>query len=143
MSDSNVASSAPGRAFMIALWVGQILLAVAFVAAGAMKLVQSIDVLAATMGWPGDIPSGVVRFIGLAELAGGLGVVLPAVTRIRPHLTPLAAVGLAIVMALAAAFHLSRGEVGEITPTLILGLLAAFVAWGRGRAAPIAPRAVR
>lgn len=141
MSTSTVAPGTPGRVFGIALWIAQLLLAVAFVVTGAMKLFQPMDVLGATMGWPADLPSGVVRFIGLVEVAGGLGVVLPALTRIRPRLTPLAAMGLVTVMALAAAFHLSRGELGEIPPNVILGLLAGFVAWGRGQVAPVAPRA--
>jgi len=90
--------------------------------------------------WPGDIPAWLVRFIGLAELAGGLGLILPALTRIQPQLTPLAGAGLALVMFLAAGFHLSRGEFGFIVPNIVLLALAAFVAYGRWQVAPIAPR---
>jgi hypothetical protein len=81
-----------------------------------------------------------VRFIGVAELAGALGLILPAATRIQPRLTALAAVGLATMMALAIPFHLMRGETGAIVFNLVLGSLAAFVAWGRERRAPIEPR---
>ena len=130
----------PRRGLHITLWIAQILLAAAFGMSGSMKLFQPIEALTAAMGWPGDIPPALVRFIGAAELAGALGLILPAATRIRPNLTPLAALGLVLVMVLASGFHLTRGEGGMIVPNLVLGLVAAFIAWGRSRAAPIAPR---
>jgi len=77
--------------------------------------------------------AGLVRFIGVVELAGALGVILPAATRIQPRLTPLAAAGLATIMVLAIPFHLMRGELKEIVINLALGGLAAFVACGRSR----------
>jgi hypothetical protein len=81
-----------------------------------------------------------VRFIGASELLGGLGLVLPAATRIKPALTPLAGAGLITVMVLAALFHLTRGEFGAIPGNVILGSLAAFVAWGRWAKVRIMPR---
>lgn len=99
-----------------------------------MKLTASAD---ATMG----MPIALIRFIGAAEVAGGLGVLLPSALRIRPSLTPLAAWGLVVVMVLAAGFHMSRGEWSSVPTNVVLGALAAFVAWGRTRPAPIAPRA--
>ena len=87
------------------------------------------------------VPPGVVRFIGTAEFLGALGLILPSVMRVRPGLTPLAAAGLVTVMALASAFHLLRGEFSAIAFNLALGSAAAFIAWGRYRQAPIAPRA--
>ena len=123
-----------------ALWIVQILLALAFVAAGFMKLTAPLDQLAQNMVWVSDVPVWLVRFIGLAELAGGLGLVLPALTRIQPQLTPLAGAGLALDMFLATVFHLIRGEFGFMVPTLVLLALAAFVAYGRWKLVPIAPR---
>lgn len=123
-----------------ALWIIQILLALAFVAAGFMKLTMPVEQLAQNMAWTADVPVWLLRFIGLAELAGGLGLVLPAITRIQPQLTPLAAAGLALDMFLAAGFHLLRGEFGLIVPNLVLLALAAFVAYGRWNLLPIAPR---
>lgn len=117
------------------LWVVQILLAIAFGMAGAMKLFMPIEGLTAQMGWPGEVPSLLVRFIGLAELAGALGLILPSALRIRPSLTPLAAAGLVIVMVLAAGFHVVQAEAPMALPSLILGALAAFVAWGRSKKA--------
>lgn len=124
----------------IALWIVQALLAVAFGMAGFFKLATPMDQLAAAMPWVADVPSFLPRFIGAAELLGALGLILPAATRIQPKLTPLAAVGLMTVMVLAALFHVSRGELGALAPNTVLFALAAFVAWGRTKRAPIAPR---
>lgn len=123
-----------------ALWTVQVLLALAFTMAGVMKATQPIEALAAQMPWAGDVPAALVRFIGVSELLGGIGLVLPSATRIQPRLTPIAAAGLVLVMILAALFHASRGEWGGLVPNAVLGGLAAFVAWGRWKAAPIAPR---
>ena len=128
------------RGLSIALWVAQILLAVAFGMAGLMKLSTPIADLAAQMAWVGSVPPTLVRFIGAAELAGAIGLILPALTRIQPRLTALAAVGLIVVMVLASVVHAARGEFGMLPVNVVLGALAAFVAWGRGKAAPIAPR---
>jgi len=106
-----------------------------------MKSSAPIDQLAARMVWPGALPEPLVRFIGVSELAGALGLLLPSLTRIKPKLTPLAAAGLTVVMVLAVFFHISRGELNALPITLGLGALCAFVAWGRYKAAPIAPRA--
>jgi len=128
-------------ALHVTLWIVQLLLAVAFGMAGVMKSTQPIADLAAAMVWPGDLPAVLVRFIGVSELAGALGLVLPAATRIRPLLTPLAAIGLVVVMVLASLFHISRGEWFALPINFALGGLAAFVAWGRLRKVPIPPRA--
>jgi hypothetical protein len=107
--------------------------------AGFMKLTTPIPELVTKLPWVASLPH-LVRFIGASEIAGSLGLVLPAATRIRPALTSLAALGLVVVMVLAMAFHLSRGEVEALPINLILGGMAAFVAWGRARKAPIAAR---
>lgn len=122
------------------LWAAQVLLGLAFLAAGAMKTSTPYGELAAKMAWVSAVPEGLVRLIGISELFGGIGLVLPAATRIRPWLTPLAAAGLALVMLLASAFHLSRGEAAAVPVNLVLGGLAAFIAWGRFRKAPISVR---
>lgn len=122
------------------LWVVQILLALFFAAVGAAKLTQPIDTLGQQMIWPAAVPEALVRFIGFCELLGALGLVLPAATRIKPGLTPLAALGLASIMALATIFHVMRGEWSALPVVLALGGLAAYVGWGRSKRAPIAPR---
>jgi uncharacterized membrane protein YphA (DoxX/SURF4 family) len=115
----------------IALWVVQILLAVAFGFFGYPKVVQPIADLSAMLPWAAEMPALVVRFIGIAEIAGALGLVLPGLTKIQPKLMGWAAAGLALIMLLAAIFHATRGEFGNIAFNAVLFLLAAFVAWGR------------
>ena len=120
------------------LWVAQVLLACAFGMAGVMKSTQPVEALVqGGMAWAGQVPPTLVRFIGISELLGAIGLILPAATKIKPSLTPLAALGLLTIMILAMAFHLSRGEI-QVTPiNIALGGLAAFVAWGRTKKAPI------
>ncbi len=138
---TGTAHAGPNKRVHIGLWVVQGLLAFAFGAAGAMKLAQPIDALVSGgLVWASSVPEALVRFIGASELLGGVGMILPAATRIAPRLTPLAGAGLVIVMALALAFHVSRGELGALPVNLVLGGLAGFVAYGRTKLAPIAPR---
>lgn len=135
-----ISVSSPSKGLHIGLWVAQVLLAAVFLMAGGMKLTAPIDTLQAQMAWVGGAMGGAVRFIGLVEVAGGLGLLLPAATRIMPSLTPLAALGLTMVMTLATLTHLTRGEVSAVPVTLVLGAIAAFIAWGRFGAAPIESR---
>jgi putative oxidoreductase len=124
----------------IALWSVQVLLALAFLAFGGMKLklVASPESIPPMMAWAKE-QLGLLLFIGLSEVAGALGLILPSALRIKPALTAWAGVGLFFVMLLALGFHLMRGE-HEVVPVLVLGGLSAFVAWGRFTGAPIAPR---
>ncbi|HNN95981.1 MAG TPA: DoxX family protein [Pseudomonadota bacterium] len=129
-----------GRGLHIALWVAQGLLAAAFLAAGQGKIFMSADELAQRIPWVAQTGTGLVRFIGVSEWAGAFGLILPSVTRIAPKLTSVAALGLALVMLLAAGFHILRGEAQFVPVNLILGGIAGFIAWGRLRGAPIPSR---
>ena len=140
ISDVGSRQSHSSRALHIVLWVAQVVLAVLFGMAGTMKATAPLAQLAQKMTWVAAVPAALVRFIGVSELAAALGLLLPSATRIRPVLTPLAAAGLVVIMVLAAGFHSSRGEAQVVPVNLVLGALAAFVAWGRGKKAPIAPR---
>ena len=115
-----------------ALWIVQALLALLFLFAGGMKLVLPIEQLTAQVPLPGWF----VRFIGGAEVLGALGLILPGLLRIRPGLTPLAAAGLVIIMIGATVISLASGPVVMAPIPLMVGLLAAFVAYGRWRLAP-------
>ena len=113
----------------ITLWIIAGLLAVAFLAAGAMKLAQPKAKLAESgMAWTEDFSDSQVKLIGLAEVLGAIGLVLPAATGIATFLTPLAAAGLAVTMAGAAITHLRRGEGSMVPINVVLGGLALFVA---------------
>ena len=123
--------TSPGnRPLNIALWVAQGLLALTFGFAGLPKLTTPIAQLAQQAPWVADLP-WLVRFIGISEVLGAVGLILPAATRVKPALTPLAAVGLLSIMVLAAAFHGYRGEWSFIGINVVLGGIAAFIAWGR------------
>ena len=96
-----------------------------------MKATQAKAKLEPRLPWVEDFSAGTVRFIGIAELLGGLGLILPAATGIAPILTPIAATGLAVIMVLAAATHIRRKEPSGVAVNAVLFLLAAVVAWGR------------
>lgn len=113
----------------IALWIIAAVLAAAFAAAGSMKIAQPKAKLAESgMGWAEDYSDGQVKAIGVVEVLGAIGLILPAATGIAPILTPLAATGLVITMVLAAVVHARRGENSNIPVNVVLAALAAFVA---------------
>jgi putative oxidoreductase len=122
------------------LWIAQGILGATFLLAGLGHLVQPIAALRAQNPWIGGAMGQFVRFIGAVEVLGAVGLILPAATRIKPSLTPLAALGLTTVMVLAGLTHVERGEVFMLPVNAALGGLAGFVAWGRWRKAPIGAR---
>lgn len=115
----------------VVLWILQWVLAVAFAVAGVLKSTQPKENLAPQMPWVEDFSPATVRFIGVVEFLGALGLVLPALTGIAPILTPLAATGIAVIMLLAAVVHARRKEPSGIAVTAVILVLAAIVAWGR------------
>jgi uncharacterized membrane protein len=114
----------------ILLWILQVLLALGFLGAGITHATRR-DRATGRMAWMLAVPQPLLTTIGVLEVAGAAGLILPALTGILPWLTPLAAALLAILMAFAAAFHVRRGEVANIAFNVALGALAAFVAYGR------------
>jgi putative oxidoreductase len=116
----------------IVLWILQILVGLAFVMAGYTHAFNPEPLKAQPGGqWITAVPDGLRLFIGICEILGGVGVILPAVTGILPWLTPLAAALLGLMMLLAAGFHVMRREYPNIAFNLVLFALAAFVAYGR------------
>ena len=113
------------------LWIIQVGLAAAFILAGVMKSTQPKEKLQPNLPWVEDFSLGTIRLIGVAELLGGIGLILPAVTGIAPILTPIAAACLAFVMVLAAVTHIRRKEPSGVVVNAVLFALAVFVAWGR------------
>lgn len=114
----------------IVIWILQIVLALAFLAAGGMKLARPRPALASSgLAWVDDFSDSAVKGIGALEVLGAIGLILPALTGIAPILTPLAALGLALTMAGAIVVHIRRKE--TIVPPLVLGVLALVVAVAR------------
>ena len=121
----------------VVLWIVQGLLAALFLFAGGAKFVMPPEVLTAG---PPALPLLFIRFIGVCEMLGAIGLILPGLLRIRTGLTPLAAAGLVIVMLGATAYNLAAGDVATALITLVIGLLCAFVAYGRWRLTPPSTR---
>ena len=122
-----------GKKLYVALWVIQGALALLFLFAGGMKLVLPIAPMAKQAGLPG----GFLRFIGVVEVLGGIGMVLPGIARIRTGLTPLAASGLVIIMIGATWITIARVSLVSALIPFVVGLLAALIAYGRWRLAPL------
>ncbi len=123
------------------LWLVQGLLALIFLYAGGIKLVLPIEVMTQQMPLP--LPGWFLRFIGVAEVLGAIGLILPGLLGIRPVLTPLAALGLVIIMIGATVLTLAGfvpGGVALALIPLVVGLLSAFVAYGRWRLTPQSER---
>jgi len=116
----------------VALWVAQCLLALVFLFAGGAKLVLPAE----KMQGPVAIPILFTRFLGVAEVLGATGLILPSLLGIKPGLTPLAACGLVLIMIGATTIHAATGDPTALF-TLVIGILATFVAYGRWRLAPI------
>jgi uncharacterized membrane protein YphA (DoxX/SURF4 family) len=121
-----------------ALWVAQALLALLFLFAGVMKLVMSADELSKPAS-PTDVmlPVMFIRFIGVFETLGGLGLLLPGLLRTKQYLTPLAALGLAIIMMGAVAFTIINGHIPVALLNVVILLLLLFVAYARWRVRPL------
>src|SRR5215475_10305638 len=118
----------------VALWIIQALLAALFLFAGDIKLVTPLDEMMKQM--PIALPGWFVLLTGIVELLGAIGLILPWLLRVRSGLTPLAAAGLVIVMIGATVYTFAAGQIASALMPLEVGLLCAFVAYGRGRLTP-------
>jgi uncharacterized membrane protein YphA (DoxX/SURF4 family) len=116
---------------VLVLWIVQVLLALTFSNAAGRKLVRQKGKPSKSMAWREDFSQRTVRRVGVLELVGAVGLVLPALTGILPWLTPLAAAGLALTMIGAALTHLRRGEYETIPVIAMLTVMALFVTFGR------------
>jgi uncharacterized membrane protein YphA (DoxX/SURF4 family) len=127
-----VATDRSGRKLNVLLWVLQILLAMLFTFSGVMKFIMPVEEMTKQISLPGWF----LHFIGVAEILGAIGLVLPGVLRIRAGLTPLAAVGLVVIMIGATAVNLKTGQRGAALTTVVVGLLLVFLAYKRWRMVP-------
>jgi len=129
-----------------ALWTAQILWGVFFSMTGFGKILWYKPALwnqaLHQVPWLSAVPQDLIIFIGVCEFLGGVGLILPAVTGVKPKLTPFAAIGLTLVMILAAVFHIVRGEYNFVLLNVVLGGVAAFIAYGRLFVRPVAPASI-
>ena len=140
---SNTLSRPAGRLLRGGLWAAQTALAAVYIPAGVTKLTTPIAELSTVIAWTGDVAPACVRAIGTLDLAAGLGLLLPALSRIAPRLTVAAAIGASILQVGAMVLHASRGEWAVLPMNATLLALSVFIAWGRTRRAPIQPRGGR
>src|SRR5262245_22160052 len=131
----------PPKALTIGLWIVQGLLALTFVGTGIWKFATPVPALAAMIPWAGQVSPALLYGTALFDTLGGLGVLLPSLTRIKPGMAVLAALGCAALQLAAIVFHFSRGEAANTPFNFLLVALSLFVAWGRRSRAPIAARA--
>ena len=120
----------------LALWILQVLFGIYFVAVGIMHFIVP-EGLPAQMSWMYELSTGLHYLSGTAEILGGLGLILPGLTKIQTRLTPLAAGGLALTMLGAAVWHLQRGETQNIVLNLVIALIVGFIAYGRWKLRPL------
>ena len=120
------------RKLNIVLWLVQVLLAALFLFVGGMKLILPLE----AMKGPVDMPGLLLRFIGVMEVLGAIGLILPGLLRIQTGLTPLAAAGLVIIMIGATVITLMGGVIAPALIPLVVGVLSAFVAYGQWRLIP-------
>jgi|ERR1700676_1016198 uncharacterized membrane protein YphA (DoxX/SURF4 family) len=127
-----LSTNPPDRKTNVVLWILQVLLAVLFMFAGVMKFVMPIEEMTKQIALPGLF----LHFIGVAEILGAIGLILPGILRIRTGLTPLAAAALVVIMVGATVVNLMTGQQGGALTTVVVGLLLALVAYSRWRMAP-------
>ncbi len=113
------------------LWAAQGLIFASLCAGGLMKVSMPVTKISAIFPWTGEVPLPFLRFIGLVDFAGGLGILLPQLTQIHPELTVLAAFGCALLQLLAIGFHARRKEITDTPFNFFMLGLSAFVFWGR------------
>ena len=116
---------------LVFLWVAEIVMALLYFGLGAMRLVQPYSKLVQVLRWPADFPAWAVKLIGVAEILGAIGLLVPAATDIAPILTPIAASALAVLMAGAVVVHVRRNERQRVALPAILLVVNVFVAVGR------------
>jgi uncharacterized membrane protein YphA (DoxX/SURF4 family) len=139
--------SLASRAINAVLWATQVLWGVFFSVTGFGKIMcYRPDVWNRTLhqpvAWFAAVPRGLFVFIGICEFLGGVGLILPAMTGVKPKLTPFAAFGLALVMILAAVFHIERGEYSFLPINLVSAAVTAFIAYARLIVRPNAPTSI-
>ena len=145
MNHSSQHASFATKSFNALLWTLQVLWGIFFSFTGFGKILACDPAVWNHMlhqvAWFSAVPQGLFVFIGVCEFLGGIGLILPAMTGVKPKLTPYAAIGLTLVMILAGIFHIVRGESSFFVPVnLVLGGVTAFIAYGRLMAIPIVAR---
>jgi hypothetical protein len=133
--------ASPSKTLRVSLWGVQGLLSLVFTGTALWKIFTPVAKLAAMIPWAGQVPPEFLYTTAIVDLCGGVGILLPSLTRIKPGLTVIAALGCVALQVCAIVFHVSRGEAANTPFNFLLLALSLFVFWGRRSKAPIRPRA--
>ncbi|MBP1223670.1 DoxX family protein [Flavobacterium sp. 1355] len=117
------------KAILITVWIAKIILAISFIWGASLKLFQSIEKLSAMWPWTAEVPLEVVKFTGIIDLLGGIGIIAPALLSLNPKITRITAFAIIALMICAGIFHICRGEGSQIGINVFFALLASFIAW--------------
>lgn len=128
------------RSLNTCLWTIKAILCITLLMSGSLKVFKPIETLIIYVPWAADSHFALVRLTGLAELLGGLGLIIPSYYRTFPQLTVYAAISLALLMISSIVFHINRGEQTVIGSNFIILFFSIFIAWGRGIKLPIKPK---
>ena len=120
----------------VILWIAQVILAASLIWSATMKLFQATGKLAEMWAWTANHPE-LVKITGVLDLLAGIGLILPALLRVRPQWTIYAAYGIVALMIAAGIFHSARGESSQIGVNIFFAVIAIFIAWGRQKKALI------
>src|ERR1700685_372751 len=147
MEENRKTMQQPRSTVNIALWTLQVLWGLFFSFTGFGKVLcydpAVWNHMLPQVAWFSAVPQDLFVFIGACEFLGGIGLILPAMTGVKPKLVPFAAIGLTLILILAAIFHIVRGESSFFVPlNLVLGGLDAFIAYRRSVPMPVAPRPI-
>lgn len=121
----------PSKALNIALWLAQAILAASLIWAASLKLFQPIEKLALMWPWVAQVSMTLVKFTGIVDLLGAVGLIIPTLIHAKSKLTPFTASGIIVLMICAGIFHIVRGEASVIGVNIVFAAIAAFITWGR------------
>jgi len=117
------------KVILIAVWIAKIILAISFIWGASLKLFLSIEKLSAMWPWTAEVPVAVVKFTGIIDLLGGIGIISPVILSLNPKITQITAFAIIVLMICGSVFHICRGEASQIGINVFFAFLASFIVW--------------
>jgi hypothetical protein len=117
------------KVILIAVWIAKIILAISFIWGASLKLFLSVEKLSAMWPWTAEVPVAVVKFTGIIDLLGGIGIIAPVILSLNPKITQITAFAIIALMICGSVFHICRGEASQIGINVFFAFLASFIVW--------------
>jgi uncharacterized membrane protein len=117
------------KVILIAVWIAKIILAISFIWGASLKLFLSVEKLSAMWPWTTEVPVAVVKFTGIIDLLGGIGIIAPVILSLNPKITQITAFAIIVLMICGSVFHICRGEASQIGINVFFAFLASFIVW--------------